>query len=239
LFGMNRVLLCAPGRSLYNSADPTDRRWVTSTPAQNTISVDGVNHADYESPRDDAGRENFHADAWEVAADHILVSAHHRGYTSLPGGPVVGRTIWYDRKNTFVILDWGVGTAEHEFTVGFNLPGADASAIADGRIHSQQPGGNVQILTLPAPGQTLARQERFWSPIYGQKVPAVRYAVTQKGTQALFAHVVSVFDGAQPPAVSARWEAPPVFGKPVQIRILTGGQERLIDLSPSWDAAAK
>jgi hypothetical protein len=206
------------------------RSWFVGTPAHNTISVDGANHASYESPLDDAHEANYAVDAWEIAGDHLLVRAHHRGYTGLPGGPVVGRTIWFDRKNTFLVLDWGYGAGEHTFTVSFTFPGKDASEMEKGCIHSQQADGNVAILPISLPGQTLAREERVWSPVYGTKEPAIRYTASQKGTQVLFAHVLKVYEGKTPPTVSASWDEPPVLGKPIRVCLKEGNTQRVVEL---------
>ena len=154
-----------------------------------------------------------------------------------PGGPVVGRTLWYDRKNTYLVLDWGTGQEDREFTVSFNFPGRDAGSVADGQICSRRAAGNVLVVTLPVPGQKIASQERFWSPKYGQKEPAVRYTVSQKGKPAVFGHVIRTFDGHEPPPFAAAWEVPPVPEKAVRIRLRQDGQERIVALSPVWQVA--
>ena len=92
------------------------------------------------------------------------------------------------------------------------------------------------VATLPVPGQEIASQERFWSPKYGQKEPAVRYTVLQKGKLAVFGHVMWTFDGHEPPPFAAAWEAPPVLGKTVRIRLRQDGQERIVALSPVWQS---
>lgn len=232
LYGFERELLCDPGRWLYVS--DADRKWVIGTPAHNTISADGLDHAPLENAED-----GFHIDNWEVADNRILVSGHHTGYRSLPGSPVVGRTIWYDRKNTFVILDWGEGKTEHDFTVSFTFPGNDASSIIDGCIRSQQFDGNVLVQNLAMPRQTLARDERFWSPVYGRKEPSIRYTVSQKGSQAVFGHIVIVSDGKDLPNVTAEWGAWPEFGKTVKIRLTVEGISQAIELMPNWSNAER
>ncbi len=226
LYGFKRALLCDPGRWMYDGSK--ERDWVVGTPAHNTISLDGVNHADLERTDD----SRFKVDTWEVQDDHILVSAHHSGYAGLSGSPTVGRTIWYDRKNTFVILDWGTGQQEHDYTVSFTFPGKDASVIRDGRIFSQRSDGNVLVQNLELPGQSLLRNESFWSPIYAENEPAVRYTASQKGKQVLFGHIVMTYGGKESPAISACWDSPPIFGKAVKIKLLVGGKKHLIEFRP-------
>lgn len=228
LFGFGKPLICDLGRHSYD--DAKTREWQTSTPAHNTISVDGLNHAVYEKDHDPA----FQVDAWEVQKDHVLVSAHHQGYSSLEGKPVVGRTIWYDRKNTFIVLDWGTSETIHDYTVSFTFPGRDVSPITDGKIRSQHAEGNVLVCNLPLPNQTTAREERFWSPTYGQKEPAIRYTVSEKGKQLLVCHVIYIFDGKQPPPVTSAWESTPVIGQTVRIRLQLGDSRRIIRLEPKW-----
>jgi len=231
LYGFNRALLCDLGRGPYNES--ADRAWTVSTPAHNTISVDGLNEE-----TDGSLKAKCDAlDTWEVADDHILVQAHHRGYAKLPGAPVVGRSIWYDRKNTFVILDWGNGAADHDYTVSFTFPGNDASPLADGRIRSQRAQGNVLVQNISMPGQVLAKAERFWVPRYGTKEPAVRYTASQTGKQAVFGHIVSVFDGKEPPSITASWEAVPALGKPAKIKLSVDGVQRVVEFQPVWESA--
>ena len=228
LYGFERALLCEPGRLIYD--DSPDRHWVTSTPAHNTISVDGVNHATFTQAHD----PGFQVDRWDVAADHILVAAHHLGYAHLPGKPVVGRVIWFDRRNTFLICDWGTSEALHEFTVSFTFPGPAVSAVHDGSIHGTAPGGNAWVQALLLPGQTTTREERFWSPVYSQREPAVRFTVNQRTTRFVACALVTAFADEKPVRRSARWAAPPVCGQPVQILLRRDDAEQAVTMETGW-----
>ena len=65
---------------------------------------------------------------------------------------MVGRTIWYNRDDTMLVVDFGSSSASHTFTSGFNLPGS-ASYVSDGSIYSMNGGGNVKIVSILLPGQ--------------------------------------------------------------------------------------
>lgn len=225
LFGFGRVLLCDPGRWKY--LEDQDRQWVISTPAHNTISIDGQNHEHVED--DDVGKI-FRVAAWDVADDHVLIQTWHCAYSQLAGQPVVGRTLWYDRRNTFIILDWGTSQVDHRYTVSFTLPGKDASPVVNGMIHSQRSDGNVMVCTLPAAKQTHVREERFWSPVYGLHEPAVRYAVSQNGRQVVFGHLVHVYKKQEPEPLHASWTLSADGNQPISVQWEQGGRKRSVVL---------
>src|SRR5262249_28972873 len=152
LFGYGKVLIADPGLLRYDTS--ADRAWVISTPAHNTISIDKKNTAELEGPKN----TNFHVDQWDVADDHLQVTADHFGYKALTGAPAVGRSIWYDKDSTFLIVDWGKSTANHTYTSSFTLPTTNVSAIANGSIRSTTAGPNVQITALPFTGEKYARE---------------------------------------------------------------------------------
>jgi len=180
LTGFGKSLICDPGRLTYNR-EP-DRQWIISTPAHNTISIDGLNHEHFENVHD----RHVKVTEWKVRKDYVQISAQHRGYAKLAGKPVVGRTLRYDRKNTLILRDWGTSSAEHEFTISFTVP-----------VESL---GNISFQPHLQPGQKLKREKIFWSPNYGQKEPAVRFTVSQRARRACFITKIVAYSGRKPPA---------------------------------------
>lgn len=189
LYGFGKTLLCDPGRLTYDAN--AEREWVRGTPSHNTISIDGENHLAFE------GCENpgFAVTRWDVSDAYILVSGTHHGYAELEGAPEVGRVVWFDREGTFFVLDWGEGEAEHEYTVSFTTPGTEVAVLREGAFHTTHSEGNVAVQSLLLPGQQAALEERFWSPMYGQKLPATRFALRQRARSVIFATVVTVDAG--------------------------------------------
>jgi hypothetical protein len=101
LFGYGRPLIADPG--LYKYDGSAQRKWVVSTPAHNTLSVDGVSHGSLEG----SSNPGFAVTQWTVADDYVQVTAHHYAYGGLLGRPVVARSLWYDRDGTILLVDWG------------------------------------------------------------------------------------------------------------------------------------
>lgn len=228
LFGFGKELLCDPG--IWPYVESTDeRRWVRSTRAHNTISIDGENHAEYNDIRERApgellhpGPPPFQIDRWEVEKEYLIVCARHSAYGHLEGKPTVGRILWYDRRNTFVILDWGISETAHDYTVSYTFPGLEVSQVVEGKIATRFCQGNVVVCNLPLPGQKLERERRFWMPVYGQEQPAIRYTVSQTGKCVFFGHLIHLFPDPEPPAVTAAWEQPPEAGKALEVEIAVG-----------------
>jgi hypothetical protein len=254
------ALLPDPGPYRYD--DSADRAWAISTPAHNTISVDGRNHAAVEGAGNsqvvvDTFDRTYVVDSGGHSTGETRLTAHHHAYESLPGRPTVGRTIYVDQTisvaPTFIIIDWGRSDADgpaHTFTTSFNLN-------ATGNITQPATGVIDQALTkfyslraqsLPVPGQTAALTDTFVSntPPPAAKSPAKRYAVSQTGTHAVFVTLYTVYvshwnkspehQGQNPPPpAKIAWAdgTPPAPGRPVKIRLtLSDGSVRTLTFNP-------
>jgi hypothetical protein len=254
------AILPDPGPYRYD--DSADRAYAVSTPAHNTISVDGLNHAAVEGAGNpqvvvDAFDRTFTVDSGGHSTGETRLTAHHHAYEYLLGRPTVGRTLYVDQTislpPTLITIDWGrsdAGGPAHTFTTSFNLN-------ATGTITQPAPGVVDQTLTkyyslrtqsLLAPGQATALTDTFVSnsPPPNAKSPARRYAVSQTGTHALFVTLYTVYvshwnkapehqgENPPPPAQIA-WAdgAPPAPGHPVKLRLTLGdGTVRLLTFNP-------
>lgn len=228
LFGYGRPLIADPGVLRYD--DSADRAWAVSTPAHNTISVDGKSHAAIERLR--GGR--IVVDQWDVGRDAIRVTAHHAGYADLAGAPAVARTIWYDRDDTFLVVDWGAAASAHTYTSSFTLPGLQVSKFRGGRIRSTTGKGDVMLQPLLLDGQSVAVETRFTSsnPPPNERDPAVRVAYSQAGTAATLATLVTTYSGSTPPDVRAQWLRLPRKGRSGRIEVVRGGVSEIVYVSP-------
>ncbi|HEV2292486.1 MAG TPA: alginate lyase family protein [Tepidisphaeraceae bacterium] len=233
LFGYGKPLIADPG--VYKYDDSPQRRYVVSTPAHNTLSIDGENQQALEGT-DNPG---FVVDQWTNAIDHAQVAAHHHAYGHLPGRPVVGRNIWYDYDNVALIVDWAEATASHDYTVSFNLPGdeSDVSGVlADGSINTKYRSGNVKVAPLLRAGQTSDRGPlRFVSnhPPPNASDPAYRFTVTGSGPFQVFATLLTTYSGATPPNITAQWvTTDPQPGQPVVLRLTKDGVSQDITFAP-------
>jgi hypothetical protein len=232
------TLIADPGPYRYD--DSADRRWAISTPAHNTISVDGLNHAAIEGAHNPA----VVVDRFESTADHALITAHHYAYQYLKGSPVVGRTIWLDRGGDnrtplVLVADYGQSSASHTFTTSFTLPGDRAMSLGGGIVEAPLTHFyTLRLQSIPVTGQTSSLRPTFTSsrPPPNEKDPARRLAISQTSRQAVFVTLISEyitageFAQAAPTAVFA---APPVRGVPLMIRIsLAWGVRRFVTLDP-------
>jgi hypothetical protein len=211
------------------------RQWAISTPAHNTISIDGLNHAAVEG----AHNPKIVVDDFHVTNAEARITAHHYAYAGFAGSPVVGRSIWFNPSQyilssaSMLVVDWGRSGQfhPHAFTTSLTFPAATVSQIQPGVVEYTINGAQkLRVQTLLLPGQTTALENRTISTGAPPKAgsPAVRYAVSQTTTAPLFVNFVSVYtyfgrgglDGTVPhdPPI-ASWEAPARRGQPVRIRI--------------------
>jgi hypothetical protein len=232
LFGYGKPLISDPGLYMYDSS--AKRTWAISTPAHNTISIDGLNHGNL----DGANNPGIVVDKWDVADDHVQVTAHHYGYAFLSGGPVVSRSIWYDYDGTMLVVDWIEGVESHTAKTSFLIPGTSTTRdLANGMIRSTSSGGNVKIQTLLRPGQTAAAKTTgiFTSnnPPPNASDPATQFYVTQSGSYVVFATLITAYNGVTPPSdISASWLTTPAKGKPLQLTLVRGSDVRDITFTP-------
>jgi hypothetical protein len=235
-----------PGPFAYD--DSPQRQWAVSTPAHNTISIDGLNHDAIEGAHD----PRIVVDRFESDADETWITAHHHAYESLPGRPVVGRTVWVnhrswedgnpDRGPIAVVVDWARSSVPHTFTSSLTLNPSNrlAAGVVDGpRNHTYQI--RVQSLLTAGQADTLTPTPISLSAPPAAAVPASRYAVSQTGTSAVFVTLISQWVPSRKswsygPPVTIAWEgAPPTRpDQPIRIRISypDGGPSRVLEFSP-------
>jgi hypothetical protein len=243
---LDRPVIPDPGPLRYDNSD--DRAYVISTPAHNTISIDGLNHEAVEG----AHNPEIVVDDFEATATEARFTAHHHAYEYLAGKPTVGRTIWVDRTNPawdiMLAVDWGRSDVTHTFTTSFNLFGTGADVvetspgIVDAVIAKTQ---RMRVQSLPMPGQQLSLNDTFVSsqPPPDDKESATHLDISQTGTQAMFVTLFSQYvvtkSGTMPyPPASVAFETPPRAGQPVHLRLTypDGTTKSLVfappDLSP-------
>jgi hypothetical protein len=165
LYGYQRPMIQDPGLVSYGNS--RERNWISSTVAHNSFTVDNYSHARMDGyfgvlpPVEDASG--------------VAVTGFHYGYQGLDvdaanpngTGPALARTVWFDKDNTFLIVDWAYQTTGkvHNFKISFTLPkppseplqaaaskAAPVSLRAPGDpsqgVFTEGPRGNVFILPL-------------------------------------------------------------------------------------------
>ena len=235
LYGYGRQLISDPGLVRYDNS--ADRTWAVSTPAHNTVSIDNQNVWAMNDLGLGTGTPAMVVDQWTNASDHVQVTAHHFGYDFLSGKPVVSRSIWYDKDGTILIVDWAESLQPHTFTTNFLLPGSSYSAdVATGRINMLTGGGlgNVKVQALLRDGQTATRQNKFASnqPPPNEEDPAQRFSVSQTTTYAVFATLITAYDGTTAPNITASFAQQVKGGQPVKIALDKNGSTQTITFTP-------
>jgi hypothetical protein len=228
-----------PGPYIYD--DSPERQRAISTPAHNTISIDGLNHEALEG----AHNPKIVVDDFSVSTNEGRITAHHNGYDYLPGAPTVGRTLWIDRTQNVlplvIIIDWGVSRHDqpHTFTSSLNLSTTSVTQSAPGDFDMAITRTNrMRVQTLLQPGQSTSIADTFVTnePPPDDKTPAKQFAVSQTGTSALFVTLASVyvpggFTPSQPASIA--FESAPRKGQPIHLRLtMPDGSIRLLDFPP-------
>ena len=145
-----------PGPFIYD--DSAERQYIISTPAHNTISIDGLNHEAVEG----AHNPKIVVDDFSEGANEARITAHHHAYESFSGKPTVGRTLWMDQTpDTFpivIVIDWARsgGGHEHTFTSSLNLNTTDVTETAPGDLDMKVTRSDrMRVQTLLLPGQSV------------------------------------------------------------------------------------
>ena len=225
--GLHYPVIPDPGPFRYD--DSVNRAYVVSTPAHNTISIDGLNHEAVEGPHN----PKVVIDEFETTSTEARFTAHQHAYEYLPGKPTVGRTLWLDRTNEFsnimIAVDWGRSAAPHAFTTSFNLFGTGTSVAqtAPGQIDAWIAKTlRLRVQSLSMPGQTISLNNTFVSsaPPPNQSQPATRVDISQTGNSAMFVTLFSNYtvtkQGVIPaPPASIAFESSPQTGQPIHLRL--------------------
>jgi hypothetical protein len=232
LFGYGAPLISDPGIFRYDTS--AARTWAISTPAHNTISIDGSNVG----PMEGAGNPGIVVDSYVTDDDHMQITAHHYGYGFLSGRPVVSRSLWYDYDGTLLVVDWVEASQAHNVRQSFLLPTTSTSrGLAQGWIRSTNgSGGNVKIQTLLQSGQksTYKTAGIFTSndPPPNHTDPATQFFTYQVGSFVCFATLVTAYNGTTPPDITASLLNTPAKGQPVNIRLNKSGSTEDIAFTP-------
>lgn len=177
-------VLVDAGTYLYHAGGAW-REHFRSTPAHNTLTLNGASSSEVAGPFNWSKKADAVADAFAVSADGWRVSASHDGYRARFGLDH-HRVIERNGAGPITITDWLEPVADSaaggpaNVEIGFMVN--PALAIVPGRNHVDVQDGSRTLLTIAHDGPLqLALQEglelphRGWySPMFGSKLPAPR-----------------------------------------------------------------
>lgn len=224
LYGYQHPLIADPGLLSYSQSYASQRAYVISTPAHNTISIDGVSHAATE--KSTATR----LDTWINKEAGLQVAATHYAYQGMKGGPVVGRNIWHDHGDLVLVTDYTASASAHTFTQSFNLFTTNNTGYTGGRIRTTTGNGDVMLIPILLNGQTVSTSSTILSntaPDAGTTT-GTRVAISQNTRYAFFSTLIVTYDNGVVPDVSAQWLRLPRGTRAGQIQITKDGVQTTV-----------
>jgi hypothetical protein len=226
LSGYGHTLISDPG--MVSEDASSARTYAISEPAQNSVSADGLNPADLEGD-DNPG---LVIDQWDPTSNSVQITASQDGYAYLSGSPDLTRSIWYDYGGTMLVVDWAEGTASHDYTAAFNLPGT-AAMNSDDSIQSTNGDGDVKITPLLTSGMKFAAVNSFVSNTASpDESPAIQYQESEKGNFVAFANLITTYSGSTPPDTTATVVGTPTAGHSVTIALTENGVTQDVTFTP-------
>jgi hypothetical protein len=240
LYGYQHPLIADPGLLSYSASYASDRAYLISTPAHNTISIDGLNHA--ASELSTAAKLT----AWIRTTGGVQMSATQYAYEGFKGSPVVARNIWHDGTDVFLVVDFANSSFAHTYTQSFNLFTNNVTKYSGGIIHTKTGTGDVLLQNLLLTGQTVGARNALLSnaPPPAGNATGLRLAISQYSRYAVFGTLMVAYDNGVVPNVSASWLRLPTATRAGQIQVMKNGTPTVVyfalpDLTPVAGAAAE
>ncbi|MDB5323851.1 MAG: Heparinase family protein, partial [Phycisphaerales bacterium] len=224
LYGYQHPLIADPGLLSYSKSYAADRATVISTPAHNTISIDGLNHA--ASEKSTVAKLTL----WNRKPDSVQMAATHYAYAGFKGAPVVARDIWHDRNDVFLVVDFAAASATHTYTQSFNLFTINTTKFSGGVIHTKAGNGDVLLQPLLLGGQTTSAKNAILSngPPPSGTTTGLRFAINATARSTVFATLVVAYDNGVVPSVSAKWVKMPTATRSGQIELTKNGVKTIV-----------
>lgn len=181
------LLIADPGRWWYDDSDL--RREMVSTPAHNTISIDGRNHAPVEISTPDR-YELFVSE--RIGGWHHLAGRHH-AYAELEGKPVCERHIFTDGIRTWIFVDEVRSDSPHDVMVSFQFATTDVRQARPGQMVIEMANGPEALLIHEAREDlAVSIEPATLSRVYGQREPAHRCRLRRHGSHVLILTALQV-----------------------------------------------
>lgn len=172
-----RTLLVDPGTYTYTSSKEM-RDWFRSSPAHNTLTIDGESSSLPDGPFSWRYVGESRAESWISCERFDYVKGTQDGYLRLPTSSEHSRSILFLKRNYWVVRDEVTSVAEHRADLQFHFS-ADATPlieIRDGELpYLVERGGEVGLDIAIAGSGRWRREDGWVSHCYGEKSPARFY----------------------------------------------------------------
>ena len=166
-----------PGAYVY-TADLRERQRFRSTAYHSTVEVDEVeqNTTDGAVPFVIGDEAHPRVISWESDGETDVVVAEHAGYQRLPQPLTHRRTVQFDKRRRFwLVEDKLSGAGTHDLAFRFHFaPGLETNVRADGTIEvCDKMNGARLLITVSGLDVEPVLESRFSSRDYGTKAPSV------------------------------------------------------------------
>jgi hypothetical protein len=165
-----------PGTYVY-TANLEARNLFRSTRYHSTVEVDGEeqNTTNLNTPFVLGNEAQPQVLCWEASADYDLITAEHRGYARLSDPVACRRTVRFDkRKGFWLVEDTLAGAGTHDFRFRFHFAPGLTVSVRDELVEAVDERGGARLLLVPLGGLVKpALEELFTSKDYGAKSPSL------------------------------------------------------------------
>jgi hypothetical protein len=163
-----RELLCDPGTFEYGG-DGNGRAWFRSTPAHNTLSVDGFDQARATGPFSWSSLPRTKVERWILGCNFEVFQGSHSGYQRLQPPVIHERWIVHFKGLGWLIRDVALGSGNHTLDLAWHL---GPKLFLKEQNVSDEFDAKLRFLAFSTPGWSQETREEWWSPAYGARIPA-------------------------------------------------------------------
>jgi hypothetical protein len=178
LAAYGRTLLVDPGTCTYTGS-PETRDWFRSSPAHNTLTVDGESSSVPAGPFSWKTVAQCKAVAWIGRKRFDYLEGRHDGYERLAEPATHSRSILFLKNDYWMLRDRVRSSGEHRVELWFHFDGEATPRIetSEGEVQTVAESGNkagVRITTFANSG-SWRREEASVSHCYGERTAAPVY----------------------------------------------------------------
>jgi hypothetical protein len=223
IHAFGQLMLADPGRWLYDRS--ALRAEMLSTPAHNTISLDGHSHKGAEAK--DSGYEILDVSR---EGDWTHVHGRHDLYTQFDGPPVCERRVFFNGRLTWLVVDEMTSPEPHDIAVSWLFASPSVRRVSNVLVATPAAAGPLLLILHEAGLASAELEPATLSRVYSQKEPAVRLRLRRHGRTARIVSVIHAFEGPTVPACSLR-----LIEDPLEMRVGVEGENSRISMGRDGD----
>jgi hypothetical protein len=145
--------------------------WLRSTPAHNTLTVDGLNQAESKGPFAWEKLPNVKAKTWVTGKSFDLFLGSHDGYCRLPHRVVHRRWVFSLKSRFWFIRDVAIGEGAHRLGIAWHIGPDLLHGKKEKETFLDPEGRGLLVIGLDDSRWSREVRQESWSPVYGRKEP--------------------------------------------------------------------